>query len=388
MLYIGLMSGTSADGIDGALVDLTDHGFRILATRSIDYSPGIKDAIESVIRLYPDVGDAEIDQLDKALGEDFARVAAKLTREAGTELPIAAIGSHGQTVYHGPRENPPRTLQLADPELIAHRTGLTVVADFRSNDLRAGGQGAPLAPAFHNAMFRNADANRLVVNIGGIANLTSLPAHRDKPVLGFDTGPGNTLMDQWCRLHTGRAFDAGGRWASRGRVDEVFVETLLSDPYFAAAAPKSTGREYFHLDWMKERYPGWREVPAADLQASLLEVTARSIARAATDIGGDDAEIYICGGGARNDTLMARLETLVRGGVATTDTLGLPAEWVEACAFAWLAHRRIHERPGNLPSVTGASREVLLGEIHVPGAAPPEAASGRGPRPGTTGRRG
>lgn len=383
MLYIGLMSGTSADGIDGALVDLSDHGFRILATRSIDYSPGIKEAIESVIRLYPDVSEQEIRQLDKALGEDFARVAVELAREAGTGQAIAAVGSHGQTIYHGPGEDPPRSLQLADPGLIASRTGLTVVADFRSNDIRAGGQGAPLAPAFHNAMFRNADADRLVVNIGGIANLTSLPADRDKPVLGFDTGPGNTLMDQWCRMHTGRAFDAGGRWATRGRVDEAFVEALLSDPYFAAAAPKSTGREYFHLDWMKERYPGWREVPAVDLQASLLEVTVRSIARAAMDTGGGDAEVYICGGGARNDALMAGLNALVRGRVATTDVLGLPAEWVEACAFAWLAHRRIHERPGNLPSVTGASREVLLGSIHVPGAA-----SGRDPRHGTTGRRG
>ncbi len=383
MLYIGLMSGTSADGIDGVLVDLSDHGFQILATRSVDYSPGIKEAIESVIRLYPEVSEQEIHQLDKALGEDFARVAVELAREAGTDQAIAAVGSHGQTVYHGPGEDPPRSLQLADPGLIASRTGLTVVADFRSNDIRAGGQGAPLAPAFHNAMFRNADANRLVVNIGGIANLTSLPAHRDKPVLGFDTGPGNTLMDQWCRLHTGRAFDAGGRWAARGRMDEDLVAALLSDPYFAAAAPKSTGREYFHLDWMKERYPGWREVPAVDLQASLLEVTVRSIARAAMDTGGGDAEVYICGGGARNDALMARLDALVRGGVATTDALGLPAEWVEACAFAWLAHRRIHERPGNLPSVTGASREVLLGSLHVPGAA-----SGRDPRHGTTGRRG
>lgn len=383
MLYIGLMSGTSADGIDGALVDLSDHGFRILATRSVDYSPGIKEAIESVISLYPDVSEQEIHQLDKALGEDFARIAVDLAREAGTDRAIVAVGSHGQTVYHGPEGDPPRSLQLADPGLIASRTGLTVVADFRSNDIRAGGQGAPLAPAFHNAMFRSTDANRIVVNIGGIANLTVLPAHRDEPVLGFDTGPGNTLMDQWCRLHTGRAFDSGGQWAARGQVDEDLVEALLSDPYFAAAAPKSTGREYFHLDWLKERYPGWREVRAVDLQASLLEVTVRSIARAATDAGGGDAEVYVCGGGARNDALMARLDALVQGGVATTDALGLPAEWVEACAFAWLAHRRIHERPGNLPSVTGASREVLLGSIHEP-----DAASGRDPRHVTTGRRG
>lgn len=368
MLYIGLMSGTSADGIDGALVDLTDNGFRILATRCTDYSPGIKETIESVIRLYPDVADDEIRQLDDALGIDFARAAAALAREADPDETIVAVGSHGQTVYHGPGDEPPRSVQLANPRVIADRTGLTTVADFRSNDLRAGGQGAPLAPAFHNAMFRDPRADRVIVNIGGIANLTSLPARRDRPVLGFDTGPGNTLMDQWCRLHTGRAYDEDGQWASRGQADESFVRALLEDRYFAAPAPKSTGREYFHLGWMKERFPGWRDAPPEDIQAGLLEVTARSIARAAAEVcESDSREIYICGGGALNGALMTRIAALTAGSVATTEALGLPPEWVEACAFAWLAHRRIHERPGNLPTVTGAAREVLLGEIYTPG---------------------
>lgn len=367
MLYIGLMSGTSADGIDGALVDLTDNGFRILATCSIDYSPGVKETIESVIRLYPDVSNEEVEQLDEALGADFARAAAELARECGPDDAVTAIGSHGQTIYHGPGDDPPRSVQLADPRVIAQRTGLTTVADFRRNDLAAGGQGAPLAPAFHNAMFRDPGTDRFVVNIGGIANLTSLPARRDRPVLGFDTGPGNTLMDQWCRLHTGAAYDAGGQWAAQGQADEHFVQALLDDPYFAAPAPKSTGREYFHLDWLKQRFAGWRDARPVDIQAGLLEVTARSIARAAATGGDGPRETYICGGGARNELLMRRIDALTEGKVATTGELGLPPEWVEACAFAWLAHRRMHERPGNLPSVTGASREVLLGEIHTPG---------------------
>lgn len=367
MLYIGLMSGTSADGIDAALVDLTDSGFRILATRSIHYSSGIRETIESVIRLYPDVDRERIRELDEALGGDFARAGAELARETEPDESITAIGSHGQTVYHGPGDVPPVTVQLANPQIIADRTGLATVADFRRNDLAAGGQGAPLAPAFHKAMFRDAGVDRLIVNIGGIANLTSLPARRDRPVLGFDTGPGNTLMDQWCRLHTGQEYDDGGRWAARGQADERFVQALLDDPYFGLAPPKSTGREYFHLAWIKERFPGWRDADPADIQAGLLEVTARSIARAAAEVGDRGAtELYVCGGGARNEILMSRLKDLVAGSVATTDVLGLPPEWVEACAFAWLAHRRIHERPGNLPSVTGADREVLLGEIYTP----------------------
>lgn len=368
MLYIGLMSGTSADGIDGALADMTDNGFRILATRSIDYSPGIRETIESVIQLYPDVDDGVVAQLDDALGADFARAAMELVRQAPADDGVSAIGSHGQTVYHGPGDNPPRSVQLANPQVIADQTGITTVADFRSGDLQAGGQGAPLAPAFHNAMFRDPEADRIVINIGGIANLTILPTRRDRPVLGFDTGPGNTLMDQWCRLHTGNAYDLGGRWAAQGQVDERFVQALLDDPYFAAPAPKSTGREYFHLDWMKARYPGWRDARPEDIQAGLLEVTARSIAKAAAGAGGDPWEIYVCGGGARNDALMTRLDALTTGSVKTTEALGLPPEWVEACAFAWLAHRRIHERPGNLPSVTGAKREALLGEIYLPGS--------------------
>lgn len=367
MLYIGLMSGTSADGIDAALVELSGDGFRILATHFRGYSPGIKASIDSVIGRYPDVGDDEVRRLDRALGVEFARAAEALLEGAGPDPGVTAIGSHGQTVYHGPGDAPPVTIQLGNPQLIADRTGLTTIGNFRRNDMREGGQGAPLAPAFHNAMFRDESTDRLIVNIGGIANLTCLPADPARPVVGFDTGPANTLMDQWCHKHKGGAYDADGQWAMQGQVGQPFVQALLDDPYFNAPPPKSTGREYFNLEWMKRRYPRWCDDPPADIQAGLLEVTVRSIAEASEGTCGKGRyEMYVCGGGAHNTALMRRLGALVGGRVMTTEALGVPPDWVEACAFAWLAHRRLLSLPGNLPSVTGARREVLLGEIYTP----------------------
>lgn len=369
MLYIGLMSGTSANGIDGGLVDMEDDRFELLATHTENYSTGIKESIESTIQLYPNVQDSEVRRLDEALAGNFARAVKELMAKAPRSDSVTAIGSHGQTIYHGPGDVPPVSIQLANPGTIAKLTGLTTIGDFRSNDLQAGGQGAPLAPAFHNAMFRDKISDRLIVNIGGIANLTHLPADPTRPVTGFDTGPGNTLMDLWCLLYTGQTYDADGRWATGGRVNEGFVQALLADPYFDAPAPKSTGREYFHLDWLKKMHPRWDHDDPVDIQAGLLEITAQSIVRSAMRTCGDTAfEIYVCGGGARNGALMNRLGTLAGRPVKTTEALGLAPEWVEVCAFAWLAHRRIHGRPGNLPSVTGASREVLLGKIHTPGS--------------------
>jgi len=373
VLYIGLMSGTSADGIDGVLVDLTDDPGsqrpNILATCSVDYSPGIKEEIEAAIRLYPDLEAGALRRLDDSLAEDFARAAQCLVHDSGVEpARVAAIGSHGQTVYHGPGDDPPVSVQLGSPARIAALTGLTTVGDFRANDLRAGGQGAPLAPAFHNAVFRRPGTDRIIMNIGGIANLTGLPAEPSTPVVGFDSGPGNTLMDRWCHEHTGDRFDLYGRWAASGNVCAPLAKALLADPYFAMSPPKSTGREYFNLPWLKRRYPGWADEKAADVQATLLEVTARSIASAAGTAldGGGPFEMYVCGGGARNTALMDRLEALIEGSLSTTGALGVPPERVEGCAFAWLAHRRIHSLPGNLPSVTGACGEVLLGEIFRP----------------------
>jgi len=372
MLYIGLMSGTSADSIDGVLVDVSDSGFRVLETRCGGFSRGVKEQIEAVIRDYPQVDRERLRQLDEALAGDFARVALELARHRETPEPVFAIGSHGQTIYHGPGDDPPVTVQLGSPRRIADLTRITTVGDFRSNDLRHGGQGAPLAPGFHNAMFRDREADRAIINIGGIANVTLLPADHRKAVLGFDTGPGNTLMDRWCALKTGRTYDDRGEWAESGRAADALVDVLLGDSYFMRPPPKSTGREYFHLDWMRERYPQVDELAAEDVQAALLELTARSIIEALDRVHGSlSLEIYLCGGGARNRALRRRLSSLDRAPVEDTSKLGLPPQWVEACAFAWLAHRRIHERPGNLPSVTGASSEVLLGDIYTPGPSVP-----------------
>lgn len=367
MLYIGLMSGTSANGIDAALVEFNDKTCHLVAARSRGYSNGIKESIESVIQRYPEVDEEEIRRLDRDLGVDFADAAAVLIDEARSRGGVEAIGSHGQTVYHGPADTPPVTVQLGDPQVIADRTGVTTVGDFRRNDLLEGGQGAPLAPAFHNALFRDVSTDRLILNLGGIANLTWLPADPELPVLGFDTGPANTLMDQWCEVNRSEPYDEEGRWAAQGQAAQAFVEALLADPYFDAPAPKSTGREYFNLGWMKSRYPGWRDEAPVDIQAGLLEVTARSVASAAARIGGDSPhELYVCGGGARNKALIRRLGELTASAVATTDALGVPPDWVEGCAFAWLARRRLKGLPGNLPSVTGARRAVMLGEIHAP----------------------
>jgi len=361
------MSGTSADGIDGVLVDFTGDRPVILEECARDYAAGVKEEIESVIARYPDIEHDCLRQLDEALAADFAAAAGALMAAAPRGIAIQAIGSHGQTIYHGPGDTPPVSIQLGHPRRIAALCGLTTVGNFRANDLRAGGQGAPLAPGFHNAVFRSPETGRVIVNIGGIANLTHLPADTARPVTGWDTGPGNTLMDQWCRLHTGRPYDDGGRWAAGGRAHDALLDALLADDYFDQPEPKSTGREHFNLDWMKRRYPPWQSLAPEDVQASLLEVTVRSIAAGAAQAGEQRrCEMYICGGGAANTMLMERLAATVPGSVHTTAALGVAPGQVEPCAFAWLARRRLQGLPGNIPSVTGARRETLLGEVFTP----------------------
>lgn len=365
MLYVGLMSGTSANAIDATLVDFSNGQFRMLKTHSTEYSHGLQERIEFVIQNYSSATQHSVDGLNQQLGQDFAQAVIQLLEKVDLDSDITAIGSHGQTIYHGPRDNPPRTVQIGDPQIIADLTGVTTIADFRIADIEVGGQGAPLAPAFHNTMFRHPKNNRVVCNIGGISNITVLPADPELPVIGFDTGPGNTLMDQWCQIHRGLPYDKDGKWASEGTAEESFVDALLSDPYFYAKPPKSTGREYFHLDWMKQRWPNWADIKAEDIQAGLLEVTARCIVNAITQCS-PDAELFICGGGAHNITLLSRISQLRTAESQTTQALGLSPDWVEACAFAWLAKQRLENLPGNLPSVTGASRSTLLGKVFLP----------------------
>ena len=265
---------------------------------------------------------------------------------------MRAIGSHGQTVRHRPNGVNAFTLQIGDPNRIAELTGVATVADFRRRDLAAGGQGAPLAPGFHATLFSHVHERRTVLNIGGISNITRLRT----PLLGFDTGPGNALMDQWCAKHQSVAFDEGGAWAATGQVDEPLLELLLSDPYFALAPPKSTGREHYNLDWLDERLqsslrPEHVPLRPEDVQRTLLELTATSIANAIANWAAETERIIVCGGGRLNRLLLRRLETLAKAAVDTADDHGWDGDAIEAGAFAWLAHQRLHSAPANVPSV-------------------------------------
>ena len=373
-LYIGLMSGTSMDGIDGVLVDF-----------AADTRPGLRLLTDAHVAMPPDLG-AELLALNKsgpdelqraalaanALARLQAEVVAHLLNQGGIEPgAVRAVGSHGQTVRHRPGEfdGTGFTLQLNNGALLAEACGIDVVCDFRTRDVAAGGQGAPLVPAFHRDVFAAA-VPRAILNIGGIANLTLLPATDESvptPQLGgFDTGPGNALMDYWCKLHTDAAFDDDGRWAASGQVDGTLLVELMADAYFRKAPPKSTGRDLFNTDWLAwalARAGGTRA--PADVQATLLELTARSAIDALRSAAPDTRELLVCGGGARNGTLMGRLAALWPGlAVAATDTAGLPATQVEAAAFAWLARQFCERKPGNHPGVTGAAGLRVLGALY------------------------
>ncbi len=364
MHYIGLMSGTSADAIDAVLVALPANGpLTLLARHGHPIPEPTQQAIHSLTLSGPD----EIDRLGALhteLGELFAAAALAVLRKGKlTPQDVRAIGSHGQTVRHRPTGKFPFSLQLGNPSVIAEHTGITTVADFRARDIAAGGQGAPLAPAFHHYAFHSHNHRRAIVNIGGIANVTYLPADSAQPVLGFDTGPGNTLLDAWARQHLGKTHDEAGQWAASGHLSDALLENLLADTYFATPPPKSTGREQFHLDWFMQKIPAG--IRPQDVQATLAELTARSIADAIRRFLPTCDEVFVCGGGAYNDDLMQRLRQRLKPlPLAATEALGLAPDWVEATAFAWLAHQTLEGLPGNLPSVTGAKRPVILGGIY------------------------
>ncbi|WP_346838766.1 anhydro-N-acetylmuramic acid kinase [Microbulbifer sp. SAOS-129_SWC] len=364
-LYIGLMSGTSVDSIDAVLVEFGQQdpvapSVRAALGHSID--PTLREAILALCA----PGPSELDragQLDRQIGQAFAEATLALLERAGVAAAeVTAIGSHGQTVRHRPPGslNWPFSLQIGDPNTIAALTGITTVADFRRRDMALGGQGAPLMPAFHRAVF-SSERHRAVVNIGGMANITELTP--DGGVRGYDTGPGNALLDYWVGLNLGMSFDRDGAWAASGRVQPELFERLQAAPYFAAAAPKSTGRETFNADWLERARAGVAATPA-DVQATLAEVTAASIADAATRFAGG-GELLVCGGGARNKDLLTRLRRrLPNWSVTTTDDYGIDADWLEAVGFAWLARQTLHGLPGNCPAVTGAERETVLGGIY------------------------
>lgn len=366
--YLGLMSGTSMDAIDAAIVDFSGALPKLVAT----HSTPIPDALRATLAAITGSGRCglgELGQLDVKLGALFAEtaLAALATSGVGTRQ-IQAIGSHGQTIWHQPNGEAPFTWQIGDPNVIAERTGITVVGDLRRRDVAAGGQGAPLVPAFHAALF-GASAPRVAINIGGFGNITALPGVGDGTVIGFDTGPGNVLVDGWVQRHLGQAMDVDGAWARTGRVDSALLDRLLADPFFAAGPPKSTGREHFNLAWLDAHLGNQRP---EDVQATLGELTARSIADAVRAHAGTAQMAILCGGGSYNGYLRERLQHHLAGiPLADSAAFGIAPQWVEAAAFAWLARETVAGRPGNLPSVTGARRPVVLGGIYPGSAATP-----------------
>ena len=360
--YIGLMSGTSMDGIDAALVTFGDPGVELVATRNHPYPETLRHAVRKAALTPVDEPIANLGALDRQVGEVFRDAAAALLQASGVDpSEVKAIGSHGQTVRHQPDATHPYTLQIGNADLIAQGTNITTVADFRSADMAVGGQGAPLVPPFHAWLFGE-DKSRVILNIGGIANLTILGGNE---VTGFDTGPGNTLLDAWTRKHRKHPFDDKGEWAASGRVDPALLERLLAYEYFELQPPKSTGVEEFNLAWLA-RF-GVDSLDPADVQATLAELTARSIALHVSRHASTADEVLVCGGGAHNSDLLRRLAlNLPASSVDSTLSAGLHPDWVEAAAFAWLAMRTLHGQTGNLPSVTGARRKVVLGTIHSP----------------------
>jgi anhydro-N-acetylmuramic acid kinase len=367
-LTIGLMSGTSLDGVDGVLAHCPPGGRpTVLAHADRPLPPELREVLLALNT--PGADELERSaQAALALANVYADVVDGLLRTAGlTPDAVRAIGAHGQTVRHRPDLG--YTVQLNAPAQLAEFCGIAVVADFRSRDIAAGGQGAPLVPAFHAACF-GTDIDRVILNLGGIANVTLLGP--DQPVTGFDTGPANLLLDLWCARQTGQPYDAQGAFAARGTVSgQLLAHLIASEPWLALPPPKSTGRDLFHAAWLDQRIAAWQAasdpdglVSAADVQATLQRFTAQTVADALVGRAPDTAEVWVCGGGARNDGLMADLASCLGRAVRPTDELGVPAQQVEALAFAWLAARHVQGRTANLPAVTGARGERVLGAYY------------------------
>lgn len=364
-LYIGLMSGTSMDGIDVALVDTSGPRHALIDHFTHPYHPALTTELHALCQ--PGKNEVvRMGQADRAVAQAFAQATqVMLDKHALNSAQIKAIGSHGQTVRHHPDGETGFSTQIGDPNTLAVATGIDVVADFRRKDIALGGQGAPLVPAFHQAMFASPNCDRIVLNIGGISNLTYLPKDSGTPVTGFDCGPGNTLMDAWCLKHTGKAFDQAGQWAAQGKHDADLLQSLLGHPYLHQPPPKSTGRETFNLDWLEHQlsmHPA--DLSPQTVQATLAVYTCRSIALHINRLEQVE-QVYVCGGGAQNDFLMECLENdLYHCDLTTTEALGIHPDAIEAMAFAWLAYAYQHQLNGNIPSVTGASRAAVLGGLY------------------------
>lgn len=363
-LFIGLMSGTSLDGVDGVLADFSGAQPRVLTHRAMPFEPTLKQELLALNT----PSDNELHRAAlaaNALVRIYAQTVHALLADTLTAASdVCAIGAHGQTVRHlpGAFDGTGYTLQLNNPALLAELTGIDVVADFRSRDVAAGGQGAPLVPVFHHGIFGQTKHTVGVLNLGGIANLSVLHANGD--VLGFDCGPGNALLDHWCQAHTGHAFDNNGAWGATGSVIEPLLQAMLAEPFLHQAPPKSTGRDLFHPTWLAQQLSGYVNAAAADVQATLTEFTARACVSDVLRHAADAAELIVCGGGALNGLLMQRLQAgLPHVRVLSSAARGMPPLQVEAAAFAWLARQTMLGRPGNLPKVTGAQGARILGGV-------------------------
>lgn len=375
LLYIGIMSGTSADGVDLALVDFSNNDIVLVAQHFTPYNEQERDAITS---LYLS-GNNEIERsqaLDISLAKLFANAINQWLEQLNiNKQDIIAIGNHGQTIRHRPSNKHAYTLQITCNQTLATLTGIRVIGDFRKKDIAYGGQGAPLVPAFHRALFKQEQHDVCIVNIGGIANISFLPGDINQPIMGFDTGPGNALMDAWCLLHKNQPFDKHGQWAKLGKCSNDLLTLLLSDSYFQLPAPKSTGREYFHLDWLNtylEQYQ--RDVTklnATDVQSTLLHLTVQSIVNDIQSLDNvakqSPTRVYLCGGGASNPELVSLLQhKLPTCYVETTEQLNIDSNMLEAMAFAWFAYAFDHHITGNIPSATGATKALVLGIPFLP----------------------
>ncbi len=362
-LFIGIMSGTSRDGLDAVLVGLEDQNFRLICARMTPYPDSIGLPLWRLVES-AHCGLEDLGRLHTLFGEFAATCVAELLREAQISASrVTAIGFSGHTVFHQPEPPNAFTLQLGNPNIVAARTGIDTVADLRGMDVAVGGQGAPLLPAFHAWRFASAEESRIVVNVGGIANLTRLVP--GEPIVGFDSGPANTLMDAWARRHSIGNYDDDGRWARSGIANANLLRMLQSDDYFARKPPKSTGLEYFNLNWLDRHVAVLGDLRPADVQATLLELTATSIAESATDVCPRLDRLIVCGGGCYNSALMDRLRALLPlVTIETSEAHGIAPEWVEAAGFAWFAQARLEGRPANVPSVTGAREHVHLGGVY------------------------
>lgn len=358
-MYIGLMSGTSFDGIDAALMSFDNHQINIIDHHYQAYPPEIKNALLALAQQEHQSLE-NIFSLDAKLGHLYAQAAVNLLKKSGRNpKDIQAIGCHGQTICHMPQATEPFSVQIGNPNIVAAQTGIKTVADFRRADMAQGGQGAPLAPAFHREFFHSPDVSRAIVNIGGFANVTLLP--KDGTVSGFDTGPGNCFIDAWVNKHFSKPFDHAGQWASTGTLNNELLSTLLTHPHFAKHPPKSTGRDDFSFDWVNNVLGDFADISPQDIQTTLTALTAVSIAQNV----GDAQEVYICGGGALNAYLMSLIaERLPSATVNTTEALGVDPQHVEACLMGWLASCNLNHHPIDLRAITGSQQPVILGGVY------------------------